>query len=312
MPANSSDSTLTQISSITRKYFFKELVDEISTSNPLLMKLKGSQEVVDGGDDLRVPVEYAFNSSAMWYQGAETLNVSNNDTFFALVFPWAQSNVAVSIPGLDKLKNMGASKVVDLVKAKMDNAKKSKMNLFGTGVYSAGTDPKSVLGARTFLSASNTYGGISQSTESWLQAKLDSTSTALSLANMQSRYEAASEPPIKPNFITTTETLFNAYHGLLTPIQRFVDSKTADAGYSNLLFRGAPVVEDSYCPSGYMVFWNTDFVSLFSQSSRKFPGEMIDFVSVHNQDVTVAHLRWMGQLVCKAPRFQGAMTALAS
>lgn len=168
MPNNTTDPTLTQISSITRKYFFKELTDEVSTSNPLLMKLKGSQEVVDGGDDLRVPVEFAYNTSSMWYQGAETLNVSNNDTFFALIFPWAQANVAVSIPGLDKLKNMGAAKVVDLVKAKMDNAKKSMANLFGTGVYSAGTDPKSILGARTFLSVSNTYGGVSQSSESWL------------------------------------------------------------------------------------------------------------------------------------------------
>jgi len=288
MASNSLDTTLTAISSITRKYFFKELVDEITTSNPLLMKLKGRMETVDGGDDIRVPVEIAYTTNAMWYSGDETLSVSGNDQFFALIFSWKQHNVAITISELDRLKNAGSSKVVDVVKS------------------------KSISGARTFLSTSATYGGISQSTESWLQAKMDTSTTTLSLSALQTRYEAASEPPIKPNFATTTETMFNAYHALLTPIQRFTDSKTADAGYANLLFRGCPVVEDSYCPSGYWIFWNLDYVNLYSHSQRTFPGELVDFQKPINQDVAVAHLRWAGEFICKAPRFQGAFTALAA
>lgn len=168
MATNTLDSTLTSLSSITRKYFFKELSDAITTSNPLLMKLKGRMETVDGGDDIRVPLEIAYNTSAMWYSGAETLNVSNNDPFFAAIFQWKQLNVAISIPEIDRLKNAGSSKVVDLVKAKMENAKKTMMNQFGTGIYNAGSDSKAITGARVFGSASNTYGGISQSSESWL------------------------------------------------------------------------------------------------------------------------------------------------
>lgn len=312
MPSNTLDTTLTQISSVTKKYIFKDVADQISLAAPLIMKLKDNQETIDGGDDIRVPLEIAFNSSFQWYQGAEPLNVSNNDVLFSLVFPWAQSNVAVSIPGLDKLKNMGSNEVVDVVKAKMNNAKKTITDAFGTGIYNAGSDPKAIIGARSFLSTTNTYGGLSQSTESYMQAKVDSTTTTLSLSAMQTRFEAASAPPIKPNYITTTSTLFSSYHALLTPIQRFTDSKVAAGGFDNLLFRSAPVVRDDYAPSGYMVFWNTDYLKFCSHSSRKWPGEMIDFVMPHNQDVSVAHIRWQGQFICTAPRFQGALTGLTS
>ena len=312
MPSNTLDTTLSQISSVTRKYIFKDVSDAITLANPLLFKLKDNQESVDGGDDIRVPLEVAFNNSFMWYQGGETLNVSNSDVLFSLVFPWAQANVAVSIPGLDKLKNMGSSRVVDIVKAKMENAKKSMNNAFGTGVYSAGTDPKSILGARTYLSTSNTYGGLSQTTESYIQAKQDTTSTVLSLSAMQTLFEQASAPPIKPNFITTTATLFSSYHALLTPIQRYTDSKVAQGAFDNLLFRSAPVVRDDYCPASNLVMWNTDFLKFISHSSRKFPGEMVDFVQPYNQDVSVAHIRWQGQMICTNPRFQANFTALAS
>lgn len=313
MPTNTSDSTLDQINSITRKFFIKDLADQITTSNPILMKIASGAEEADGGTDVRAPLEIAYNSSAMWYQGSETLNVSNSDTFFAAILPWAQHNVAISIPASDKLKNMGSARVIDLVKSKVDNAKKSVKNAFGTGMYSNGTtDPKSIVGARAFLSTTATYAGISMSTESWWQSNVDSTSTAMSLVALQTQYEAASEPPIKPNFATTTETLFNSYHALLTPIQRFSDSKTADAGFQNLLFRGCPVVEDSYAPSSYFVFWNLDYVKLYCAPTRKFPGEFVDFVMPHNQDVSVAHIRNMSQLVCTAPRFQAALTALTS
>lgn len=208
--------------------------------------------------------------------------------------------------------NQGTNQVLDHVKTEMEAAEEDIRDAFATGIYSAGTDAKEIDGARIFLSASNTYGGIAQSTNSWWQAKVDSTTTALSLAAMQSRYEAASEPPDRPNLITTTETLFNSFHALLTPIQRFADKSTADAGYQNLLFRGAPVLEDSYCPASHMVFWNLKHIKFVSHASRKFPGEQIPFQSPVNQDVLVSHIRWMGNLVCSQPRKQGVMTALTS
>lgn len=314
MPTNTLDANLSAINSISKRYFFPKLVDNINTSMALLtfMEKNGGLTTVDGGTDIRQPVRMARNTAVMNYSGDETLNTAYNEKKFAFIWPWAQKNIPITVTGLDKLKNAGQAKVIDHVKSEIQIAEEDIRDSFATGLYSAGTDSKEIVGARVFLSTSNTYGGISQTTNSWAQAKIDSTTTALSLSKMQERYEACSEPPIRPGLITTTETLFNSYHALLTPIQRFSDSTTADAGYHNLLFRGAPVLEDSYCPTGYMVFWNLKYLQLVSHSQRKFPGEFIDFEQPINQDVLVAHTRWAGQLTCSAPRFFGAMTALTS
>jgi hypothetical protein len=278
----------------------------------MFMKKSGSMDTIDGGVDIRVPVRYARFTARGWYSGTETLDTSYNEKKFNLIFPWAQYNVSITISGLDKLKNAGISKVLDHVRTETESAKEDVLDAFGTGMYSAGTDSKSIIGAGVWLSASNTYGGISQSTNSWLQAKIDSSTTALSLAGMQTRWEAAKEAPDQPNLITTTETIFNSFWGLLQPQQRFQDSDTAKAGFPNLMFNGAPVLEDSYCSSGDMVFWNLKHVKLYSHSDRNFPGKFIPFQEPVNQDAAVAHIYWAGQLICEQPRKQAAFTALTS
>ena len=108
MPTNTLDSELDAISSITKKFFFPKLVDQVSTSNPLLMQLdkSGGMKTIDGGEDIRVPVRQARFSSRGWYAADETLAVAYNEKKFALIFDWKQYNVSIPIIGLDKLKNM--------------------------------------------------------------------------------------------------------------------------------------------------------------------------------------------------------------
>lgn len=308
MPTNTLDSNLTAIGSVTRKYFFPLLADQVNTSNVALMKLP--KKTVSGGEDLRQPLRYKRGIQEN-YSGTETLNVSYVDKKFAAIFPWAQKNFPITISGLDDLKNNGPEKVLDHVRTEMEAAKEDALDSFGTGIYSDGTDSKEIVGARVFLSTSNTYGGISQSSNSWYQANVDSTTTTLSLAAMQTQYEAATEGPDRPTLITMTESIFNDFWSLLQPQQRFSDEGTANAGFRNLLFNGATASEDSYAPSGYMVFWNMKRMKLVSHSKRNFPGQMVEFDMPHDQDVKVAHIRWAGQLICEQPRKQAALTAIS-
>ena len=307
--SNSLDANLTAISSITRKYFVPKLADNINDSNVALMKIK--KESVDGGDDIRVPVRYKRGVQEN-YSGTALLDTSYVAKKTALIFEWKQKNFPIVISGLDELKNAGNAKVVDHVRSEVQAAQEDAEDSFATGLYSAGTDSEEMVGARVWLSTSNTYGGISQSTESWLQAQIDSTTTTISLAKMQERYEACKQNGKgAPTLITTTETEFNKVWGLIQPQQRFSDGDTAKAGFKNLMFNGAIFSEDSYCPTSHMVFWTLANITLKSASKRKFPGIFLDFERPYNQDVRVAHVRWAGNLCCDQPRKQGAMTALA-
>lgn len=306
--------SVSAINAITKQNFIPKLIDNVNTSNVLLYQLqkKGRFENLDGGQDIRVPVRYARFGSRGWYSGGQLLNTAYNEKKTALVFDWAQHYINITVTGLDKLKNAGENKVIDHVKSELQAAEEDIKDSFGTGLYNAGTTANAILGCRTYLSTSATYGGIASSGESWLQAQVDSTTTSLSLGKMQALYEAASQPPIRPDLITCVETVFNSYWSLLQPQQRFQDSESADAGFKNLMFNGAAIYEDSYCPASTLVMHNTDFLSLYSHSQRKFPGDFKDFQEFFDQDAMIAKMLWAGAFVCSAPRFQGIMNALTS
>lgn len=307
--------TVSAINAITKQNFIPKLVSNVIQSNSLLYFLEknGGMDTVDGGVDIRQPVRYARYNSRGWYSGAESQNTSYNEKKTALVFDWKQYYVNITITGLDKLKNMGDSKVIDHVKSEVEAAEEDLKDSFGTGLYSDGsTNTKSIQGALAYLSTSNSYGGCSQSTESWLQAQIDSTTTTLTLGKMQTLWQSAKHTPEVPNLITTTSTLFSSYWSLLQPQQRFADSDTAQAGFKNLLFNGAPTLEDSYVPANYMIMHNTKFLKLYSHKDRKFPGEYQDFRTFFDQDAEIAKLQWAGAFVCSSPRLQGAFTALTS
>lgn len=300
MPTNSNDASLDAISSVTRKYFVPSLADNINTSNVALMKIK--KATTSGGTDLRQPVRYKRGVQQN-YSGTETLNVSYVEKKFALIFDWKQKNFPITISGLDRIKNgAGPERVLDHVKTEMDAAEEDALDSFATGLYSAGTDSKDMDGARIWLSTSNTYGGISQSTNSWLQSNVDSTTTTLSLSTLQTQYEAAKEGNDAVDLITFDETQFNSFWSLLQPQQRFSDGDTAKAGFRNLMFNGAICAEDSYVPSGYVIGWNLKRVMLKSSTQRKFPGVFVDFDSPVDQDADIAHIRWAGNLICEQPR----------
>jgi hypothetical protein len=306
-PSNTLDSTLNAINSITERYIFPTLEDNINTSNVLLMKIE--KQNISGGSDIRVPVRYRRGTQQN-YAGSETLNVDYVEKKFSFIFNWKQKNFPITISGLDDIKNNGPQAILDHVKTETQAAEEDAKDSFATGLYSSGSDVLDIDGARVFLSTSNTYGGISQTAQSWARAQVDATTTAFSLSALQTMYEAAKEGNDAVDLICFDEPQFNKYWGLLQPQQRFSDGDTASAGFRNLLFNGATCVEDSYVPTNYVMGFALKHLKLVSSTKRKFPGEFIPFDAPINQDAKVAHIRWAGNLVCGQPRKQFVFTAL--
>lgn len=298
------------INAITKTFFIPKLVDQITTSNILLQKVPKAK--VSGGVKIRQPIWYAFNTAGGWYSGSETLDTSANEKITALEFDWKQSYQNITMSKADELKNAGESRVIEHVKTQIMIAEESMRNIFGTGMYNAGTTSNQILGLRSFIDTSKTYGGLSQSTYSWLQAQVDSSTTTLSLSAMKSLYEQCSEGPDQPNLLTMTETLFASYWGLLQPQQRYSDRASASAGFKNLLFQGAGAFEDSYCPSNHLFMLNTKYLSLKSHSERPFPGVFEPFQKFQTQDSKTAKIFWMGELICSQPRKFGKFSALTA
>lgn len=303
-----------EISSLTEKYFYPALVDNIFTSNILLMraKEKGWYERRQGaGESIRVPLAYATTTAAGWYDGSEALTTTANDQITSADFDYKQAHATIAITGKDEVLNSGKEAIVNFVKAKVQLAEKTLARNLGDGLYNVGTDTKQIIGLRLAVdSAGTTYGGISRTTYSWWSAQEDSTSTVLTLPLIQGLYGDCTVGNAKPTIITTTQNLWDIYWAKLQPQQRWQDTKTASAGFTNLLHNGTPIVIDGRCPDAFMFFLNEDYLHMIVPSERDFKWE--PFVKPTNQDVSVAHVYWMGALCCSNCRLQGKLGAITA
>lgn len=303
--------TYDQISAITEKYYVKKLQDNVFDSNPYLRRIKEkSLSMIDGGTSVMVELEYAINGAGGWYAGADTLDTSDTEIITAAEYSLKQLYENISIKRSDELKNSGDAAKLNLVKSKIKNAERSMLDRLGTGVYSDGTTAKSIVGLRDFVAVDQTVGGISQTTYSWWQSNLDSTTTVTSMAALQAQYEAATVDNQAPTVGLTTRSIFNYYYALLQPQQRFTDSDTARGGFSSLMFNGIPILADSHCPASSLYFVNEDVVKLYAHKDEWM--RFRPFQEPDDQNVRTAKIFSMCAYTSGNNRLLAGLTALAS
>jgi hypothetical protein len=300
-----------QITAITEKKWIPKLYDNIFDSDPLLQRAKKKGLLKkDGGTLIMIPLNYAQNGAGGWYTGAETFNTTDTENISAAAYEWKQLYENISISGRDRELNSGDAAILDFVKSKTQIAEKTMIDRLGDGLYSAGTDAKSILGLRTLVDATDTVGGISGSTYSWWAAQENSSTTTLSMSALQTQHTTLTINNEGPTVAMATRTLYNSYYALLQPQQRFQDSETAKGGFTSLMFNGIPFIAGSKVPSSHLFFLNENYLHLVVHKNRdmKFTG----FKEPVNQDVTVGQILWMGGYCVSNRRMHGKFTALAA
>lgn len=300
--------TYDQITAITEKKFIPKLVDNIFNSNPLLKKLKEREQPQPGGDKILVPLNYATVTASGWYQGSETLSTVDNEIITSAEYDWKQLYANISITRRDELRNMGDAAIINFVKSKVEVAEKTIRDKLATGLYNDGSDSKQIQGLKLICSASNTVGGIDQSTYSWWQAQVDSSTTTLTLSAMQGLYGDCGEGTEYPNIVIGDQNMYDRYYALLQPQQRFADEEMGKGGFKSLQFNGIPFVVDSNAASGDLYMLNLDYLTLYPHKDENF--RMEPFIKPINQNVKVAKVYWMGAVASSNNRRHGLLDAI--
>jgi hypothetical protein len=303
--------TYDQITAITQKKFIPKMYDNIFDSNPLLKRAKdkGWYDKLDGGERIVVPLLYAQTSASGWYAGSDTLDTTDNQNISAAEYTWKQLYANITIRRDEELKNSGDSQILSLVKNKMKIAEKTMSDLLGTGLFNDGSDAKAIVGLRSILGTANTVGGISQSTNSWWQAKVDSTSTVLTIPVMQTLHTQCTVDNDSPSVGIATRTIYDLYYNLLQPQQRFSDSESAKGGFTSLMFNGFPILADSHAPASHLVFLNEDYLNLWVHKDEDM--RMEPFTKPINQNVKSAKIYFMGALGSCNNRLHAKFSAIA-
>lgn len=313
---------LSEIVTTTMRNRSKKLADNVTKNNSLLLRLqeRGNQKPFSGGTNITQELEYAENSTYKRYSGYETLNISPSDVATAAEFDIKQIAVAVSISGLEQLKNAGKEKLIDLLESRIKNAERTFANNMSIDIYSDGTaDSGKQIGGLQLLVAdtpeSGTVGGINRATHTfWRNQEYDfsdnSATPGISTIQtaMNQLYLKCARGTDRPDLIVADNVYFRYYWESLQSIQRVTNDKLAAAGYDNLKFMGADVVFDGgqggACPANRMYFLNTNYIYLRPHKDRNMVPLDPDRFAV-NQDAMVKLIGWAGNMTASNCSLQG-------
>jgi hypothetical protein len=197
------------------------------------------------------------------------------------------------------------------LEAKIMQAEESMREGFNRMFFADGTgnSGKDWNGLGNLVESSGTVGGIDRAGtgNSFWQSYEENTATALTLAQMATAYNTVSVGNDHPDTILTSQTLFEKYESLLQPQLRYTDTKTADAGFQNLLFKAAPIMYDVHCNAGTMFFLNTKYITLVGHSSKWF--QQTEFIRPEDLDARYALIMCYGNLTVRNCKKQGKLTA---
>ncbi len=296
--------------STTLKNYRETLEDNVFNGRPLTNWLKAKNRIStkNGGAKIVVPVIYSENDTVGSYAGYDTLPTTPQEGIGAAEYSWKQAAASVAISGIEEAMNNGESEVIDLLEAKIMQAEESLQEHFNAMFFAASPAAKDFNSIATIVDSSGSdIGGIDRSTYTWWQAKETGSVGQLALADLSSMWNDISQGTSNtPDFIITTDTLWERYEALLQPNLRYSDPKTADAGFVNLLYKGAPIVFDIDATSGVVYFLNSKVLKLIRHSQTWF--KSTPFMRPPNQDARYAQILCYGELTVNQPRRLGKLT----
>jgi hypothetical protein len=304
-----------------------DIANNVLGSNPILASLnaKGKVRPVSGGVQIMQPISFAANPNGGAYDGGEVLPTASADVISAAMFDWKQYACPVYITGKEEHQNAGKEQIIDLVQARIENARDTMKNLIEVGLYGDGTGygGKALTGlgaiaeATATASQTSTLGGISRSTWAFWRSYYATAATAADTAaasvrtSLNTMLAGVSRGSEMPDIVLMGSTVWTRFLYAAQNLQRFTSPSTAATGFESLKYMGADVflMGGVVGPNGPSYSALTAF-ALNSRYLHWRPHSKRNFVSGGsresvNQDAYVKFLLFMGNLTCSGCQFQG-------
>lgn len=322
----SPNSTFTELVSTTFRNHSKEIKDNVSKNNALLRRLtrKGKIRLEDGGLSIVAPLDYAANGTYQRYSGFDVLNVAASDVISAAEFPWKQIAVNVVASGLELRNNSGQYRIINLAKARMNNAVRTFKNGLSADMYSDGTATNQINGLQALVADAGTgvVGGIDSSSFVFWKNVVQSAAAPLQggaaitpgPSTVESLMLNLWLPLVrgddKPDTIVASWDYYSFYEQSQSSLKRYTNDDAGDGaqgGFVSMKYKTADVFYDggSGIPASRMYFLNTDYLELVVHRDANMT-EVPELRSV-NQDAVVMPIIWQGNLVVSNRSLQGVL-----
>lgn len=314
------NSAFTDIIATTLQGYSGTIADNVSKNRALLRQIdKKGNKMPATGRSIVQELEYAENSTVMWYSGAEKFDVSNSETMTAAEFPYKQLVGSVTVTGLEEIQNSGKEAIHNLVKSRTKNLDKSLRNVVGRDIYGNGTanNGKAISGLGLLVAdiPTNVVGGIDANVFSfWRNVVYDFSTLGVTLNGLNLLHAInvtwlkVTRGADKPDMGVADANMYTLYMEQLQPQQRFTDDKGAGAGFTNLTYNGnCPIIYDDLCPVDHLYLLNTDYLFLRPAKGKEFV-PLGDRATV-NQDAIVMPVTWAGNMTTSNRSLQAVICA---
>lgn len=321
--------TLTKLASTVLDHYHDQVVDNVFGSNAILRsitELEDGKEYWSGGARLGVPVRLAVDATAGSYEGYDAVDTTDQEQVTVGLVRTAEyyGNVSISQRQIDQ--SAGPEAVTTMVQIAIEGALGSLKDALNKDLWKDGTgnSSKAILGMGAIVPEDSTTGtllGISRASNTNWRAQSTSNANTVGnlLADTRTLYESCRFGDVMPTIGVGNRTAINSYESRLVgtiqmnPIITEPGPRTGDGGIDFLRYKSARLIPDeNYDNTSYttgsrnvIVFLNPRFLKLYVHPDWEFaPTEM---VKPANQTAVVGQIRFHGQLVPLALRYQGVL-----
>ena len=311
-------------------------VDTTLNSNVMFQRIVKAAKKWSGRN-LRIPVKYKKNTTGQEFSGFDTFSVSATDNRINLEFEPRWYQITVALPGDELSVAKTDEAVLDLMKLQIQSDTEDMADDLGTIFYNGGSN---ILGLAQLVDDGNTtptIGGQSRSTYTTLASTVTASGGTVSLAKLDTLWNAVTSGTQKPTIIVTTEAIFSLIGQLFNPMQRINTTAStvkgglkAEGGFTGIEYRGVPIIADEKCPSGTLFMLNENFIDFYalpyySAKAVQYKSQMkgndydapvglgfswTDWIIPSNSASVVGHIYFGGQFVCSNPKRQGKLTGI--
>lgn len=294
----------------TLQHYTKKLEDVVFGANPLTYILQLAGMPSQNGRTIVVPLLYAEATAVTSYEDDDTFAPPTRGGITAAEFPWKGMVGSIFFTGIEMAMNSGPEQAVSLLKARVTQVERTLSKTLNVALFADGTGNggKDFMGLDGVIDDGNTYGGIDRSDalNAWWDANITALGGALTLAALRTMYNNCSEGNEQPTHILTTQALFEKYESLLDAGVRYENRDLGDAGFQNLMFKGAPITFDRDAASGEVLFINTNHLKIIKLDNRWF--DWSDWLIPTNQDGKYKNVYLNGNLTSSNSKRLGKIT----
>ena len=277
----------------------KTMADNVYQSNAVLQMLSQAKQHTDGGLSIVQPVMVTKQDAGGFYLGADVLNNTQGNFSNQVEFLWQNAYEPIQLTRDEERQNSGSEhKIMSLIATKTMSSQKAIADRLEQALSAPLAGANNLLDLQTMCDT-GTFGSLSgSSTTAWQATKTTSgafASQGLTDMTTATYLVSASATVDNPTHYLTNKTIFQKFEQTRLPLERISNGTTsANAGFTNLSFKGKPVIYGNYISSGILLGLNMNYIHLTVDSVTDLI--TTEFMSPINQTVRVAYILWRGQL----------------